>query len=73
MQSFHMLTFRRVITFNDLFVAWISHFLTYLVLIVGHKDALAMATILLVQLHSGMKGGAAASKEVKNQRIIFCR
>ena len=67
MKSFNVLAFRCSIALDNSFVALIGNVLTDAILVVGDKDALAVAAVLSVELHGGVEGGAGASEEVENR------
>lgn len=70
-QAFHFLALGCGVALDYSFVALIGNFLTDVVLVVGDKDAFAMATVLGVELHSGVESGAGACKEVEDNRLII--
>ena len=69
-QSCHLLAFRGGVALDDALVPFVSHVLADAVLVVGHEDALAVASVLGVELHRGVEGGAAAGEEVEDGGIL---
>ena len=70
MKSFHFFAFRCGVALNYSLVALVGHFLTDVVLVVGNKDTFAVSSVLGVELHGGVEGGAGASEEVENCSIF---
>ena len=67
MKSFNILALGCGVALNYSFVALVGNVLADVVLVVGDKDALAVAAVLGVELHGGVEGGAGTSEEVKNR------
>ena len=70
MQSLYFYTFGCGVAVDDTLVALVGHFLADIFFVVGHKDALSVSTVFLVQLHYGMHSSSAARKEVKYCIVI---
>ena len=53
------------------FAAFVSYLFANVILIIGDKNTLAMASIFRIQLHGSMKGRSAASKEIEDSRCLI--
>ena len=71
MKSFNRLALGCGVTLDYSLVALVGDFLADVVLVVGDEDTLAVAAILSVELHGGVKGGARASEEVEKCSITI--
>ena len=57
-QAFHFFAFRCGVALDYSLVALVGDFLTDVVLVVGDKDTFAVSTVLGIELHGGVEGGA---------------
>lgn len=71
MKSFNVLALGCSVSLNNSFVALVGDVLADVVLVVGDKDALAVAAILGIELHGGVEGGARAGEEIEDNRLII--
>ena len=59
------------IAVDNALVALVCHVLANAVLVVGHEYALAMPTVLGIQLHYSMHCRSATGEEVENGRVFM--
>ena len=71
LQTFNLFSLWSGIAIDNTLVSFVSYFFTDVVLVICYKDALAVSSVLCIQLHCGMKGCARACEEIEDSRTFF--